>query len=146
MRRLLVTVLCLSACGGQADNPGCPSRSLTPASAGAPANATVGPLVVDTAGADVCLHLDTRALRRAHFMAETQGEPGATPSFTMRLSSSDRGTIVTGWDVQLSSGAFGNLEWSPPAGTELDVMLHVAVKSGAAKVVTVTLALLDPLE
>ena len=147
MRRFAF-LLALAACGepGAAEGA-CPRSALAPPSSGRPDSTTIGPLTVDGAGVDFCLHLDTRKLGRAHIMAGTPNEPGEVSSYRLTLSRPDGSLIVEGWDVNISGPqVFTNLEWSPPAKQELDVVLHVASKAAKAKPVTVNVSLFDPLE
>jgi hypothetical protein len=141
MKALFLSIFAV-ACGVAAPDAAADCKTLAPASAGSPASTKAGPINVDSAGADFCYHLDTRKLGRAHVMIDA---PNA--SIALRLSKPDGTKIVDGWDVPVSSGSFENLEWSPPAGTELDVVLHVSLKSGAPqKNVSVSVSLFDPLE
>jgi hypothetical protein len=148
MRAAVLVLVLAAACGAGtlgelADGGGssgtCPT-ALAPTSAGQPANAALGPTSVDGAGTDFCLRLDTRKLGRAHFMADT---PDA--SVTLQLRGTDGSKIQDGWDVAVSSGTFENLEWSPAAGQVIDVVLHVAAKSGSAST-RVSVSLFDPLD
>jgi hypothetical protein len=137
MRTLLFLV---AACGAAAPTEAMGDcQVLAPASSGRPASTTA---TVDATG-NFCYHLDTRNLGRAHLMIDA---PDATVA--LRLSKPDGTKIADGWDVPVSSGTFENLEWSPPAKTELDVVLHVSLKNGGTptKGYRVSVSLFDPLE
>lgn len=56
-----------------------------------------GPLELGTVS--LCLHLDTRQNRYAHFMAGTPGFDGETSPSELVMTEPDGTVIVTGWDV-----------------------------------------------
>src|SRR5262245_36683003 len=114
--KIWTLALLAAACSGSAADP-CPS--LAPVSAGQPATVTFA------STGEFCLHLDTRSLTRAHLAIQTDAEAGATSSFALRLSKPDGTLLQGGWDVTVGDPArsFASLEWSPPAGTVLEVSL-----------------------
>lgn len=128
--------------------PGC-AQSVTLDGASSASPTTLDP--IDLGTADVCLRLDTtKNLMTAHLaIAIGDQQDGATTAFRSTLLDVDQTTVLqTGWDVQVDTRVFHNLEWSLDAGEIHDVTLHVT-RTGAPNQITRTpihVSLFEPFE
>jgi hypothetical protein len=168
MKTVLVCTLWLVACGSQDAMPlgtppvgnspqpaplaiaACPTATaqLAPGAAGT-VSVTLAPIMVSTSATDICLHLDTTGLSRAHFAVATDVRvAGIVSPLTLSLLHLDGTLLVAGWDVTVGQQApytWPDLEWSPAAGRQFDVMLRVTAR-GQSLPAVLTLTLMDPLE
>jgi hypothetical protein len=156
MSRIGVAALFLVACA--AEHPKPPPLAAQPAACTASvalsgtgtnmAQTTFGPATLDAAGITLCAHLDATQLSRAHFAASSEQRPGATSGFAATLERADLTSILDGWDLTVGDAppqTFLNLEWGPPAGQVIDVVLWFRA-TGAPASTTINLDLFDPLE
>ncbi len=152
----VATLLVLVGCASEhASGPPSPvvqpnacAQSVTLVGGTTSAPTPVGPLQLDTSGANLCVRLDATQLSRAHFMASTDQRAGTTSGFDATLQHTDYTTIVDGWDVSVGetqTQTFLNVEWSPPAGQTTDVVVWVRAAEAPAPA-TIQLDLFDPLE
>lgn len=156
MSRTLVACVLFAGCADNVSAPvitpgteprTCAMQLTLDGSAGSAPN-VVGPLTLDTSGADLCLHLDATHNTRVHFAASTPYEAGPASSYTATLEDTAYGAILDGWDVTVGNTdphTFLNVEWNPPAGQTTNVILWVRSVAGTTPT-TINLALFDPLE
>lgn len=155
MMRIGAAALFLVACAADHAKPppsaAQPGTCTTSASLIGSTNAmptTFGPMTIDTAGIVLCAHLDSTQLTRAHFAASTDQRPGITSGFAATLEHADLTSITDGWDVTVGDApaqTFLNLEWGPPGGQVIDVVVWFRATAAPAST-TISLDLFDPLE
>lgn len=106
------------------------------------------PTLLDATGINVCAHLDASQLIRAEFAASTDQRAGDASGFAVTLERADRTPILDGWDVSVGDSppqTFLNLEWSPPPGQSLDVIVWFR-STGSPSQTQLGLDLFDPLD
>src|SRR5262245_3732510 len=121
MKSLLVSLLTLMACGtqdevpagsppgGNAPGPAAPAIAECPTATaqlapGAARNVsvTLARITVSPGATDICLHLDTTGLSRAHFAVATDVRvAGLISPLTLSLHQLDGTLLVAGWDVSV---------------------------------------------
>src|SRR5438309_10173536 len=74
------------------------AASITLVGATTASPAPVGPLTLDSNGANICAHLDATQLSRAHFAASTDQHPGDASGLAATLQHGDYSAILEGWD------------------------------------------------
>ncbi len=124
--------------------PGC-AQSVTLDGTGTASATTLDPIALGSA--DVCMRLDaTKNLRSAHLAITVgQQQDGTSTPFKSALLDLDSTVLQSGWDVQVDTRAFHNLEWSLDAGEIRDVTLHVT-RTGAAARTSISVSLFEPFE
>ena len=107
------------------------------------------PLVLDTNGTNVCLHLDaTKNLVAAHFAASTEYQTGPSSAFTIVLEDASYATLQDGWDVIVDDTpprSFANLEWNAPLHQTTDAILWIRA-AVATTATSVNVSLFEPFE
>jgi hypothetical protein len=101
----------------------------------------IGPVSVSTSGVDLCVHLGAATTAPAHLQITSALESGPMSSVVARLEDATFEPILDGWDVtigQASPETEMNLEWNPPFGTAVDVVVWIR---GASESVSTTLSM-----
>ena len=107
----------------------------------------IGPLALDADGANICLHLDTTQVSRAHFGVDSDLRDGDSSLLAATLEHADRSAIVDAWDVTVDGTpptTHLNLEWNPATSVDVVLWLHAAVTGTQTS--SFGLALFDPLD